>query len=137
MANWLERLVSGVQARVEHTVEAITGLFRGKPDDSGTREVPDKQETSEAPRQVYDPDEFDAFEPETGVPEEFPDDEETADEEEFFDEVGQFDIIEESKDTRGPFLTQAEAEAYASEIPVPTTVGKTPYGLWIVRVDYP
>ncbi len=137
MANWFERLVSGVQARIEHTVEVVSGLFKGKPDEPETREVPDKRETAELPRQVYDPDEFQQYDPESSVPEEFPEEEEVTDFEGLFNEDEEFPIIEESKDTRGPFLTQAEAEAYADEIPVPTTVGRTSYGLWIVRVDYP
>lgn len=137
MANWLQRLVSGLRARAEHVIETFIPSPRGKEEIAEIRERPEPPVEYEVPPEPVELGDLSDVDETSG--------ESAMDFEGFFDEeekeVDQdwegYPIIEPSKDTRGPFLTRDEAEAYADEIPVPTTVGRSPFGLWIVRVDYP
>lgn len=137
MANWIQRLISGIRARAEHVIETFIPSPQGKEEIYEPRERPEPPLTYEVPSEPVEPGDISDVDETSG---EF-----GMDFEEFFDEEetgsnvddDDFPVIQEGTDTRGPFATREEAEAYADEIPVPTTVGRSSTGLWIVRVDYP
>jgi hypothetical protein len=137
MPSGFQKLISGLRTRVSRAVEVLFGPHEKPAEPAQERTVTELVPEPTLEQLLYTDDELEFPEETGGPPVEEGDELEEIELEEELEDLENWEIIEESKNTRGPFATEAEAEAYADEIPVPTTVGKTAYGLFIVRVDYP